>query len=655
MSRRAWWVALAGLLAGPSLHAEPAPRLRLVAHLGQRSPVMRVVGGSSDPNSDDHVSIGGRIWTTAVAPGGRFALLHTEAEPWINGLMVLALPEGRILRAVEAPPISLEAQAYALAPDGRWGLFAGEHDDALVWDTERGRRIARLARAHAEPISTVAIAPDGRGAVTASEDGTVVLWDVPARAVRHRFKIEEGKLAAATFSPDGRRVLVAGRDVWVWERNSGRLSLTLHGHGPFNRVAFTPDGGRIVCASSYDHVMTVSDARTGRLLQLREKDPLPVEMAMAADGRSVLGQDGGTIYRWPLADLAAVEELAFYNGVPSGIGVAAGGRLVFTTDEEGDLKLWDARTGKRQPSPQRAITALAWTPDGRHLVAGASDGTLSVWTAAGKRLLESALHGDAIVGVAVATSGRLAGSASTYGPVAMWPLPRGPGRVLDGDRADQLAWVGFSADGATLLVGSNGGEVERLPVAPKGKVLAGCNAQAGTELAVPFDDGRSLLAATASWGTIPDGHGDTDDRADTLFRLDLGDCKVRWSDRGPARTALAVSADGKLALVADRKGALVLHDAATGAQQLALREGREDRGERANLVIAAAFFSGGKFAVTGETHGALTIWDLTTGKRLRRLDDVHRRSAYPRTIAVRPDGRVVAVGTSGGEILIFGP
>jgi WD40 repeat protein len=670
-ARGGWAFGIAGIVltAGCGAHwaASGSGPLRLVDHWGTPTPILSIVG--EDPKAKGHsrVARGPSIYNSAIAPGGRFALLHTDAEPWINGLLVVALPEGRIERALAAPRIGLlDRQAFALAPDGRWALFGGENNDVIVWDTERARELARLEGPHTAAVEAMAIGPDGRVAMSVDKNGVIAVWSMPEAKLRHRFNVGDWASAIA-FSPDGRRGVVVGKPTAVFDVATGNVIVTLdEGEPRGERVAFTPDGTRVVVASGYNETMFVSDARTGRLLQQRTKYPIPYRIAIAPDGRSVLGEAKFGLHRWDLDDLSRVQDLGGLDGAPTGIGIAAGGQVFFTSTEEGSLRLWDVATGRRRVSAHaRAITALAWTPDGATLAAGASDGTFTVWSSSGQRLRESTRHASRIDSIVISPDGKLA--ASVAGDGALWPLPLGPERAIGESLRFGLQWAAFSNDGQRVVIGGALGESLSAPVAgPEKSAPESCQGGWAGGKALALDGGRSLLAAVTSWGTFPHGEGDTDDRGPTLARWDVASCKAVWSHDGPARTSLAVSRDGQSALVADRKGGLdLLRLSDGGAIQPLTRAPAPDRHEDGGgdgdgtgarpSIRSIAFLEEQGRAMTGDYSGEIAIWDLTTGTMISRLADARARDSYPTAIAPRPGTRTVAVGTNRGEILIFAP
>ena len=76
----------------------------------------------------------------------------------------------------------------------------------------------------------------------------------------------EGMVIAASFSPDGRRIVTASEDktARVWDAESGKpVGEPMRHEGAVHAASFSPDGRRIVTAS-YDKTARVWDAESGK-------------------------------------------------------------------------------------------------------------------------------------------------------------------------------------------------------------------------------------------------------------------------------------------------------------------------------------------------------------------------------------------------------
>ena len=101
-------------------------------------------------------------------------------------------------------------------------------------------------------------------------------WFLPRKSELRTLTGHNGPVFSAAFSPDGRHIVTNSYDyvVRVWDAGTGRSPLTLQSHGSPTKffldgghpAAFSPDGKRIVTGSD-DNTARVWDAQTGQALR----------------------------------------------------------------------------------------------------------------------------------------------------------------------------------------------------------------------------------------------------------------------------------------------------------------------------------------------------------------------------------------------------
>ena len=114
-------------------------------------------------------------------------------------------------------------QSVAFSRDGQLLAMASAEGSVVIWDATDGRRLETL-EGHSNAVWAVAFSPDGRTLASGGEDLTIRLWNVATwrnvMVIRATDSTLGGGVREMSFSPDGHRLLAAGRPSLIYSAPS---------------------------------------------------------------------------------------------------------------------------------------------------------------------------------------------------------------------------------------------------------------------------------------------------------------------------------------------------------------------------------------------------------------------------------------------------
>jgi RNA polymerase sigma factor (sigma-70 family) len=494
--------------------------------------------------------------------------------------------------------------AVAFATDGRTVITMGV-DGLRIWDVATGKSLRHMANQADRNLYGGILASDAKQVLTAEfgdKRAPLSLWDVATGRLVRTFG--DHPFLAACFSPDAKVLATLGsvqpRDpryrgftdvISLWDTTTGKRLRSWNGHksGAYCGL-FTADGKTLISGGG-DKTIRFWDVATGT--QVRCWDT-----GQAAVGHFTLSGDG--------KHLAAID---LERDEPAGIAFPAG--LAWSAAES--IRVWSMDSGKlvqhlavSVPKARKVVsgfTGVAFTPDGKSVIAAGAGNFARVWDlGTGKELRRHDMGVPGVWSMALSPDGKVLAALPGGTALRLFDAKTGTDLLpLEGHL--RRIWTAFiTPDNRSVITSSADSEILVWDIAGEQE----CQRLTGHEAFVPV----VLLA--------PDGH--------TIFSLGTGehaliawDLHTKQAHRVPLDPAFeigqvaALSPDGHLLAVADSlHQELSLIDVRTGKQT------RRLNGFSAPLTQVTFAPNGQTLNVLCDDHMA-SVWDPVRGTKLRQL------------------------------------
>jgi WD40 repeat protein len=290
-------------------------------------------------------------------------------------------------------------------------------------------------------------------------------------------------------------------------------------------------------------------------------------------------------------------------------------------------KVWDLTPGRELlalVAHGRAISGIAFSPDGSQLATAGADGTVRVWdfeastaAASGEELLALSGHSAYVPNVEYSLDGSRLATASRDGTARVWQLTPNSGEGMSGEvlvtllHPNAQVWdVTFSPDAKRVATGTDLGVVHMWDVAT-GEELWSQDGHTQMIHSLALNPDGTLLV-TGSWDT-------TAKVWDAASGEELFTLTATEDVFGVAFSPMCASPPGESAEGCDELLAVPLRDGTTTLWLLPLGPGgevisEEPRAlvtlEKPTAAIRAAFSPDGVYLATVHYDGTTSLWDV---------------------------------------------
>jgi WD40 repeat protein len=238
------------------------------------------------------------------------------------------------------------ADVHGNEPYAVFGLTNGILD---FWNLATISRVASW-RVHEGQVKTAAFSPNGQLIATSGEKGDVKLWQVKTHREVRPFDPSGKQLAFLTFSPDGRLLAGSGggenSGVWIWDVSSGRLrpALAMPDHDGIQALAFSPDS-TLLATASFNNTAQLWDVRSRKLrATLKGHVQAVMGVAFSPDGKTLatVGDDR-KVKLWNVATQQEMATMDLLRGGCRCVRFSPDGRFLAVSsflDPEPYMWLW---------------------------------------------------------------------------------------------------------------------------------------------------------------------------------------------------------------------------------------------------------------------------------------------------------------------------
>ncbi|MGP1414934.1 MAG: eIF2A-related protein [Treponema sp.] len=355
---------------------------------------------------------------------------------------------------------------------------------------------------------------------------------------------------------------------------------------------------------------------------------------------------------------------SMHSGTIESIAYSPDGKYIASGSSDGTIKIWEAETGRllrTLTGHADDIYSVSYSPDGAYLASGSNDKTIRIWEVKTGACIKTLTgHTSYVRSVTYSPDGAYLASGSWDETVKIWEIATGECIKTLSGHTDDVGSVAYSPDGAYLASGSDDKTVKLWKVATGEcvKTFEGHTDEVNSVYYSP--DGKYLASGS-------------DDKTIKLWEVANGKCIKTLTEHTYHVRSVAYSPDGKYLVsssslwevasgdcVKTLSGGYVAYSpdgvylASGGAWEIQIWKvptGESVREIVGNLskVYSVAYSLDGKY-LASTSIGGTKVWEAKNGRYIKALEG---HGSFLNSVSYNPNGKYIASGSDDNTVKIF--
>jgi WD40 repeat protein len=377
-----------------------------------------------------------------------------------NGTITLQDATSGVKRPLGQRPAGILAIVWS--PDSTKLASIDENNIVQIWDAQTGKSLGQY-NGYVGPA--LAWSPNGAHIATCNTDNIVQIWDATNGNVTQTYKGHTHPIQEIAWSPDG--VYIAsgsdGQGVHIWDAMTGKPIRICA--GPFQQIwalSWLYNGSLIAAGCDDNHIRTW-DPLTGKVA-LTYGDFGAVHALTWSPRGGFLAVGDDKLLR--IRDMKNEEVTTAYRDHARAIRAISWSSDARHIAEGGDnqvVRIWDAQTDGNPYTYEHssAVNTVAWSPIGDRLVSGSADRSVLVWDMASNNVITTYTgHSASVNAVAWSPNGKHIASASDDGSIHIWDAATGTRIYSYKGHSGGVLAVAWSPDGMDVASGGKDATVQ---------------------------------------------------------------------------------------------------------------------------------------------------------------------------------------------------